>query len=125
MKINQNPNFGAHNTSVRKPHWKIQYIVIHYVGATGDADDNIEYYNRPTTTEASADFYVGHAGDVWQYNPDPVKRYCWAVGGKRQSKYGGTLHGKVYNATSISIEMCVKSRGNTKVANHKDWYFTK
>jgi len=125
LKINQNPNFGTHNTSVRKPGWKIKYIAIHYVGATGDADDNIEYYNRPTTTEASADFYVGHGGDIWQYNPDPKSRYCWAVGGEKQSIYGASLHKVVYNANSISIEMCVKSRGNTTIANHKDWYFTK
>lgn len=122
MNINRNPNFGTHNTTRRTG--EIKYIVIHYVGATGDASDNIEYYNRPTTVEASADFYVGHGGDVWQYNPDPRKRYCWAVGGKRQSRFGGSLHGVVRNSNSISIEMCVKSRG-VKVANHRDWYFTK
>lgn len=123
MKINQNPRFGTHNTTIRSGN--IQYICIHYVGATGDAEDNIEYYNRPTTTEASADFYVGHGGDVWQYNPDPRRRYCWAVGGGRQSKYGGSLHGTVKNYNSVSIELCVKTRGNKTVANHKDWYFTK
>ena len=83
MKINQNPNFGKHNTTVRIG--GIKYIAIHYVGATGDAKANVDYYNRPTTTNASADFFVGHKGDVWQYNPRPEARYCWAVGGGRQS----------------------------------------
>ena len=122
MKINKNPNFGTHNTSKRTG--AIRYIAIHYVGATGDADDNVAYYNQPTTTNASADFFVGHGGDVWQYNPDPKARYCWAVGGGRQSKYGGSLHGVAKNANSISIEMCVKTKGNKTQANHKDWYFT-
>lgn len=35
LKINQNPNFGTHNTSPRSG--EIEYIVIHYVGATGTA----------------------------------------------------------------------------------------
>lgn len=122
MKINQNPNFGTHNTSKRTG--SIQYICIHYVGATGDAKANINYYNQKTVTNASADFYVGHNGDVWQYNPDPKSRYCWAVGGNRQSQYGGSLYGKVKNANSISIEMCVKTKGNKTQANHPDWYFT-
>ena len=121
MKISKNTNFGTHNTSKRSG--SIQYICIHYVGATGDAKANINYYNQPTTTNASADFYVGHGGDVWQYNPDPKARYCWAVGGGLQSEHGGSFFGKAKNSNSISIEMCVKTRGS-KVANSKDWYFT-
>lgn len=35
MKINQNKNFGTHNTSPRNG--SIEYIAIHYVGATGTA----------------------------------------------------------------------------------------
>lgn len=121
MRIKKNPNFGTHNTS-RRP-GKIEYIAIHYVGATGDAENNIEYYNRKTTTNASADFFVGHKGDAWQYNTDLKGRYCWAVGGKKQSKHGGTFYGKAKNANCISVEMCVKTKGD-KVANSPDWYFT-
>ena len=121
MEIIQNTNFGTHNTSPRNG--KIEYIAIHYVGATGDADDNVRYYNYRTTTGASADFFVGHAGDVHQYNPDPETRYTWAVGGRKQSNYGGTLYYDVSNKNSISIEMCVKTRGS-KEANSPDWYFT-
>lgn len=120
MNINQNTNFGTHNTSVRP--CKIEYIVIHYVGATGDAKANINYYNQRTTTNASADFYVGFAGDIWQYNPDPVSRYCWAVGGKKLSTGGGSLYGIAKNVNCISIEMCVRNKGS-QGADSKDWYF--
>ena len=75
MNINKNTNFGTHNTSKRSG--SIKYLVIHYVGATGDAKANINYYNQKTSRSASADFYVGHSGDIWQYNPDPKIRYCW------------------------------------------------
>lgn len=120
LKINQNPNFGTHNTSPRSG--GIEYIVIHYVGATGTAKNNIDYYNQRSTTQASADFYVGFEGEIWQYNPNPKARYCWAVGGGRQSSQGGGLYGVARNANSVSIEMCVRNKGN-KNANSKDWYF--
>ena len=119
-EIHQNPNFGTHNTSPR--YGQIKYIVIHYVGATGGAEANVKYYNQRTTTNASADFYVGHNGEIWQYNPDPQARYCWAVGGRKQSSYGGTLYGIATNANCVSIEMCVRNNGNMS-AGSSDWYF--
>ena len=121
MKINKNGAFGIHNTTKRPG--KIEYIVIHYVGALGDAKDNVNYYNKLTTTNASADFFVGHKGDIWQYNPDPKARYCWAVGGTGK----GTLYGKATNKNTVHIEMCVKLKGchaKPPAANHKDWYIT-
>lgn len=121
MTINKNTKSVTHNTSVRTS--TIQYICIHYVGGTGDAKNNVDYYSQPTVTNASADFFVGHTGDIWQYNPDPVKRYCWAVGGGRQSSFGGSFYGKAKNNNSVSIEMCVKTKGG-KTANSPDWYFT-
>lgn len=120
MNINQNTNFGTHNTSVRTG--KIEYIVIHYVGATGDAKANVNYYNQRTTTNASADFFVGFNGDVWQYNPDPIARYCWAVGGSKLSTGGGSLYGITKNVNCVSIEMCVRNNGS-KADTSKDWYF--
>ena len=121
MQINRNTKSVTHNTSVRTG--TIQYICIHYVGATGDAKNNVDYYSQPTVTNASADFFVGHTGDIWQYNPDPTTRYCWAVGGARQSSYGGSFYGKAKNNNSVSIEMCVKTKGS-QTANSPDWYFT-
>lgn len=125
MKINKNTKSVTHNTTQRTG--AIQYICIHYVGAAGDAKANVDYYSQPAVTSASADFFVGHTGDIWQYNPDPGKRYCWAVGGARQSAYGGSFYGKAKNSNSVSIEMCVKTKsGKTKdvPANSPDWYIT-
>ena len=121
MNINQNQNFGTHNTSSRSVPPK--YIVIHYVGATGDAKQNINYYNQRSTTNASADFYVGFKGDIWQYNPDPLSRYCWSVGGGRKSNYGGSLYGIATNANCISVEMCVRNNTSNRNANSPGWYF--
>lgn len=122
LVINPNPNFGTHNTSIRTG--KIEYIVIHYVGATGDAKNNISYYNERSVTNASADFYVGHGGDIWQYNPNPEKRYCWAVGGAKMSSFGGSLYGKAKNSNCVSIEMCVKNNTGNKNANSAGWILT-
>ena len=121
MYIHQNPNFGTHNTSPRRG--GIEYIVIHYVGALGGAEANVNYYNQPSTTNASADFYVGHDGEVWQYNPDPAARYCWAVGGRRQNTQGGRLYGVANNANCVNIEMCVRSASGNLVPNDPGWYF--
>lgn len=118
MKINQNSNFGYHNSGARTP-GNIKFIVIHYVGATGDAEANINYYNQPTVTNASADFYIGHNGDVWQYNTQLESRYCWHCGTKYTYK-----HSECRNPNSIGIEMCVKNGNGNYNANSKGWYFT-
>ena len=120
MNINQNSNFGTHNTSVRPG--KIEYIVMHYVGATGDAKANLNYYNQKTTINASADFFVEFNGDIWQYNPNPKARYCWVVGVKKLSTGGGSLYGIAKNANCINIEMCVRN-SNSKDSDSRDWYF--
>ena len=44
---------------------RIKYIVIHYVGATGGAKANCEYY-AGANRGASAHYYVGFEGEVWQ-----------------------------------------------------------
>ena len=117
MKINQNWNFGTHNSTPRAA-GNIKYIVVHYLGATGDARANIEYYNQPSVTNASADFYVGHGGDIWQYNTQIDTRYCWHCG----TKYT-YYHAECRNANSIGVEMCVKNDGANKNPNSPDWYF--
>ena len=125
LQINKNTKSVTHNTSVRKD--DIKYICIHYVGATGDAKSNVDYYSQPTVTNASADFFVGHNGDIWQYNQDPKARYTWAVGGNRRTGHGGLFYGRCKNANSVSIEMCVKTRSgktNGVPANSPDWYIT-
>ena len=58
MKINK--KLGTINrTPLKRTKNDIQWIVIHYVGALGDAKANAEYY-ASTYVGASADFFVGH-----------------------------------------------------------------
>lgn len=94
-----------------------KYIVIHYVGALGDAKANCEFYaggNRG----ASAHFYVGFAGDIWQSIEEEDS--AWSVG----VNYGGELFGTCNNRNSINIEMCVRKRSTrTMNATDGDWYF--
>lgn len=120
IQINPNPNFSPyHNTSARTG--AIEFIAVHYVGATGDAKANIEYYNEESTTKGSADFYVGFKGDIWQYNMKPETWYCWAVGGGRQTQFGGAFYQIAKNANVISVEMCVRNRTKQKDRNHPEW----
>ena len=54
-----NKNLMQRNHTARKrTKADIQYIVIHYVGALGDARANTEYYKN-NDISASADFWVG------------------------------------------------------------------
>ena len=123
IKINPNPNFEPeHNTYAREG--GIEFIALHYVGALGDAKANVEYYNQLSTTGASADFYCGFAGDIWQYNMDIEKRACKAVGGGRQTSYGGAFFGVAKNMNVVSVEMCVRnSTGKGQEPNSPTWYF--
>lgn len=100
------PNEGFKGYNVTKRTAKIQYIVVHYVGAEGTAAENVVYYNSPR--KASADYFVGHAGEVCEYNPDIEKYYSWHCGGGKESSKGGTYYGKCTNGNSIGVELCVK-----------------
>lgn len=44
---------------------RIKYIVIHYVGALGGAEANCKYY-ASKYLGASAHYFVGFNGEVWQ-----------------------------------------------------------
>ena len=93
------------------------WIVIHYVGALGDARANCEFYaggNRG----ASAHYYVGFAGDIWQSVEEEDS--AWSVG----VNYGGELFARCNNRNSLNIEMCVRKKSTrTMNATDKDWYF--
>lgn len=96
---------------------RIEYIVIHYVGALGGAEANCKYY-ASEYRGSSAHYFVGHAGEVWQSVED--KNVAWHCGGQKYANTdGGLFHGKCTNANSIGIEMCVRkdAAGN--------WYFEK
>ena len=94
---------------------RIKYIVIHYVGATGGAEANCRYYAEKDRG-ASAHYFVGHAGEIWQSVED--HNIAWHCGGKKYANTtGGAYHGICTNANSIGIEMCVR-KGSKGV-----WYF--
>lgn len=122
MDINKNL-ISRNHTAKKRSRTDIKYIVVHYVGALGDAKANTDYY-KSTDAGASADFFVGHTGDIWQAN-DYYNYYSWHCGGGRQGSGGGTHYGACTNANSIGIEMCVRKRSTgTMNATDKDWYFT-
>lgn len=119
LKIIANGNSTYHNTSVR--YGAVQYIVVHYTADLGTAANHITAFSRQTSVNASADFFVDETG-IYQYNMDLAGRYSWAVGGGRQSAYGGKFFGLCTNPNSISIEMCCKSNGGSLAANGSGWY---
>lgn len=89
---------------------KNKYIVVHYVGATGGAEANCRYFYS-TYRGASAHYFVGHKGEVWQCVED--KNAAWHCGATRYT------HPACRNSNSIGVELCCKkdSKGN--------WYFEK
>lgn len=89
------------------------YIAIHYVGATGSAKANCEYYaggNRG----ASAHYFVDHNGDVYQSVED--QNIAWHCGAATYK------HPKCRNENSIGIELCCRTTGDPTKADEK-WYF--
>jgi N-acetylmuramoyl-L-alanine amidase CwlA len=112
-----NRDYPCKNTNYTKGRSKaIKYIVIHYVGATGTALQNVKYYNS-SEVEASANFYVGHKsenGAIYQ-SVDPANT-AWHCGAK---KY---VHDDCRNSNSIGIEMCCHNFGADKSATSNTWY---
>lgn len=117
------------HTGIRK--CGIEYIVLHYTASTsskkGRARATAKYFAN-SDRNASADFIVDDE-EIVQYNPSPISRYTYAVGGNKYKSLTNVLAGKFYgsctNANSISIEMC-SSKQNTKSlsADDKDWSIT-
>lgn len=89
---------------------KPKYLAMHYTCSVssepGTAKGICDYWN--TGIKASAD-YVVDDGQIWQYNPDPNKNFCWAVGDDKGSPGSGTSLGATAtdaeNPNTISIEM--------------------
>lgn len=109
---------AAGNYGGSRPAAQIRYIVIHYTGNDGDtAAGNAAYY-QSSVVRASAHYFVDDSS-VWRSVPDLVT--AWAVGGKKYESCGrtggGTLHGTVTNANSISIELCGTARDGTRRAS--------
>lgn len=83
---------------------EIEYLVIHYVGATGGAKNNCLYFQN-VYRGASAHYFVDHSGEVWQCVED--KNISW---------HCGSDNPKINNSNSIGIEMCCRK-------NSSGWYF--
>jgi N-acetylmuramoyl-L-alanine amidase CwlA len=84
-----------------------KYIVIHYVGAEGGAKDNCRYFEK-VNRGASANYFVGHLGEIWQCVEDKdIAWHCGAVNYK---------HSYCRNSNSIGIEMCCRKQNGK-------WYF--
>lgn len=92
---------------------RIRYIVIHYVGATGGAEANCRYY-ASKYIGASAHYYVGFDGEIWQSVEDGD--IAWHCGAKSYR------HPECRNSNSIGIELCVRNKGS-QAADSRDWYF--
>ena len=124
MELNINKNLMSINhTAKKRSNSDIQFIVIHYVGALGDAKANTDYY-KSTYVGASADFWVGFDGQIWQGN-DYRNYYSWHCGGGLQGSGGASFYKVCMNCNSVGIEMCVKKKSTrTMDATDKDWYFT-
>lgn len=121
MKISKNL-MSRNHTALKRSKADIKYIVCHYVGALGDAKANTDYY-KSTNVGASADFWVGFFGDVWQGN-DYWNYYSWHCGGGLQGSGGASFYQKCTNRNSVGIEMCVRKKSTkTMNATDKDWYF--
>ena len=113
MSIGINSTYLCNNTNYRKNRTSdIRYIVIHYVGATGSALNNVKYYSTTPNIGASSHYFVGHAsenGEIYQSVPDEC--CAWHCGTK------GNYYHACRNDSAIGIEMCC----------HKDkngnWYF--
>ena len=110
MQINKNYPCNPYNYAVMGNKENL-YIVIHYVGATGTALQNAQYYSN-SQVGASAHYFVGHSsedGAVYQSVED--KDRAWHCGANTY------VHPYCRNANSIGIEMCCHQD------NAGNWYF--
>lgn len=94
---------------------RIRYIVIHYTGSFGTAEQNCRYFANGNR-KASAHYFVGYEGDIWQSVED--ENIAWHCG---RNQHG---HSECCNANSIGIELCVRKKDQShKSAEDEDWYF--
>lgn len=94
---------------------RIRYIVIHYTGGFGTAEQNCRYF-AGGDRKASAHYFVGYDGEIWQSVED--ENIAWHCGAK---KY---VHPECRNSNSLGIELCAsKKNRESKEPGDKDWYF--
>lgn len=122
MQVIQNCNNDiSHNTSARKA--EPQFICVHATADNGaTAQNEIDYFNKKSTTRASADIFCDE--NILVYNNDIRHRYCWAVGGRRLKTCGGSMYGIVKNNNSVSIEMCCYKDASDRWCITNDTYLS-
>ncbi len=105
-------DYPCHPKNYRKGRRQaVAYLVIHYVGATGDARNNAKYYGTTPGIGASAHWFVDHgpSPEVWASVPEGDT--AWHCGANRY------VHPECRNDNAIGVELCC----------HKDakgnWYF--
>lgn len=80
---------------------EVEFLVFHYVGATGSAAANARYYGSTPGIGASAHYFVGHAAEgAAVYASVAEGDTAWHVGAK------GYVHPRCRNANSIGVELC-------------------
>lgn len=84
-----------------------KFIVVHYVGATGDAKNNCLYFEK-VYRGASAHYFIGHKGDKWRCVKD--EDVAWHCGALRYK------HKECRNSNSIGVELCCRKKNGK-------WYF--
>lgn len=99
------------------PNRSIEYLVLHYVGATGTAMQNAQFYHGQYRG-ASAHYFVDFDGSIVRVVRD--RDVAWHCGTR-----GTYRHPRCRNQNSIGIELCVRNRGGNTAATDKDagWYF--
>ena len=117
---------GIANTTA-SPGRKIEYLAIHYTAGVsskaGSARGCASWFANPAA-DGSADYIVDEE-ELVQYNPDPVNRYCHAVGGSKYNTQGGRLYGIAKNSNCISLEICsTNSKGKITYPNDPAYSFT-
>lgn len=90
----------------------VSYLVMHYVGATGGAQANAQYYGS-AVAGASAHYFVGHASEgAAVYASVAETDTAWHCG-RADGKY---RHPQCRNANSIGIELCCHFRSAEAVS---------
>lgn len=120
MIVNKEPfinrNITTVNHTVFKTKRDIEFIVLHYFGAFGSAEDNTRYF-KDVNRKASAHYFVDDIS-IWQCVED--NNAAWHCGGTNP----GTFQGVCTNNNSLSVEMRpYKLNPNSKASTDNDWYF--
>lgn len=120
--IKQTGTHGFYNTN-RTPKYLVMHFTAGVTSKPGSARSTASWFANPKAG-GTADFIVDDA-EIVQYNPDPTRYACWAVGGSTYGNKGGSLHGVATNMNCVSIEICSTNKtGKVTNPNDANWYFT-